>query len=66
MNSNLLSTSFIAVWKKEFANKDFRTLFIITVVALVITLTLLTNFLTFNETRDGFAFKDPILSLFKP
>ena len=58
--------TFQSDWKTEFANKNFRNLFIITIIATAITLTLFTNFLTMNETRPGFAFNDPILSLFAP
>ncbi len=55
-----------SVWKKQFANAKFRNLFIITITAIAVTLTLLTNFLSYNETREGFAYADPFLSLFQP
>lgn len=55
-----------SVWKKQFANTKFRNLFVITITAIAVTLTLLTNFLSYNETREGFAYADPFLSLFQP
>lgn len=58
--------NFQSDWKTELANKNFRNLFIITIVAITVTLTLFTKFLTMNELRTGFAFTDPILSLFAP
>lgn len=58
--------TFQSDWKTELANKNFRNLFIITIAVITVTLILFTNFLTINETRSGFAFKDPILSLFAP
>jgi len=59
-------TTFKSDWQTELANKNFRNLFVITIIVMAVTLTLFTNFLTMNETRAGFAFNDPILSLFAP
>lgn len=63
---NMNFNTFTSNWKTELANKNFRNLFIITIITIAVTLTLFTNFLTMNETRSGFAFDDPILSLFAP
>ena len=63
---NMGITTFKSDWQTELANKNFRNLFVITIIVMAVTLTLFTNFLTMNETRAGFAFNDPILSLFAP
>ena len=62
----MISQTFKSDWQTELANKNFRNLFVITIIVMAVTLTLFTNFLTMNETRAGFAFNDPILSLFAP
>ncbi len=58
--------TFLSNWKTEFSDKNFRNLFIITIIAIAITLIIFTKFLTANELRVGFSFSDPILSLFAP
>jgi hypothetical protein len=47
-------------WKKELQDKRFRIFFIASFFFLAIILFLLTHFLTFAETREGFIFSDPI------
>ncbi|MFH1197369.1 MAG: phosphatase PAP2-related protein [bacterium] len=53
-------------WKSCFANKHFRVRFFITIFLLVVVLLSLSNFLQYNETREGFSFTDPILLYFNP
>jgi len=53
-------------WQKYLLNKDFRYSFFISAVILSFVLFWLARFLVQNETRNGFAFNDPFLSLFTP
>ncbi len=56
----------INIWKKEFKNKNFKSSTFVTLIVISIVLFLVTRFLTYNEFREGFSIKDPILSLFNP
>jgi len=53
-------------WQKYLINKDFRYSFFISAVILGFVLFWLARFLVQNENRNGFAFKDPFLTLFSP
>lgn len=53
-------------WKNYFQAKSNRVLFSASLVIVVIVLLLLPRFLVNIEFRNGFAFSDPILSLFDP
>lgn len=53
-------------WKDFFSSHRNRIEFIISILLLVIVLFTLTNFLNYVESRNGFSFNDPILSLFEP
>lgn len=53
-------------WKKFLTEKRNKTELIITVLLLAFTLTFLTNFLNFIETRKGVVLSDPILNLYEP
>jgi len=54
------------MWKEIFRKKKFRIEFIISILALILILTILANFLNFLEAREGVVLNDPILKLFKP
>ncbi|MCX7797135.1 MAG: sphingomyelin synthase family protein [Melioribacter sp.] len=54
------------IWQKKFLEKKFRICFFASVITLLIILLTLAKFLSYNENRVGFSFKDPILSLFNP
>lgn len=54
------------IWQPKLIDKNFRTKFFISSFLLLIVLLSLAKFLEYNETRTGFSFNDPILSLFKP
>lgn len=56
----------ISIWKNELKNKNFKSSTILTVIIISIVLFLVTKYLSYNELRDGFVIKDPILSLFNP
>jgi membrane-associated phospholipid phosphatase len=53
-------------WKDFFSSHQNRIEFITSILLLVIVLFTLTNFLNYVESRNGFSFNDPILSLFEP
>lgn len=53
-------------WKDFFSSHRNRIEFITSILLLVIVLFALTNFLNYVESRNGFSFNDPILSLFEP
>ncbi len=53
-------------WKEFWEFRKSRTELIVTTALLSIFLFSLTKFLNFVESRDGFSFTDPILSLFHP
>lgn len=53
-------------WKDFFSSHRNRIEFIISILLLAVILFTLTNFLNYVESRHGFSFDDPILSLFEP
>jgi membrane-associated phospholipid phosphatase len=53
-------------WKDFFSSYRNRVEFITSILLLAIVLFTLTNFLNYVESRIGFSFDDPILSLFEP
>ncbi|MFH0734552.1 MAG: phosphatase PAP2-related protein [bacterium] len=57
---------FIKNWKNELENKKFKANVFITIIFLAVVLFSVTKFLSYNELRFGFSFRDPILSSFKP
>lgn len=54
------------VWQKALSDKNFRIRFSISLIVLAFVLILITQFLAYNEKKSGFAFVDPLLSLFNP
>ena len=56
----------IAVWKDSFKEKKFTWELIVTIIFFVIISSIITNFLTYNETRTGYTLSDPILWLLPP
>lgn len=61
-----LSSNINRIWKEYLSDPSKRKLAIGIIIFLAITLFLLTNFLSFNETREGAVIDDPILALFEP
>lgn len=55
-----------SVWREKLLNPSFRNRFFVTVIVLIVVLLSLARFLDYNEELSGFAFKDPLLSLFNP
>lgn len=53
-------------WREPLLDKNFRARFLYSFVSLAIILLLLARFLAYNETREGFALGDPLLSAFRP
>lgn len=53
-------------WKDFLSYKKSRYELIITFILLSLVLLLLTRFLLYVESRNGFSFNDPLLSLFEP
>ncbi|MCL6493729.1 MAG: sphingomyelin synthase family protein [Ignavibacterium sp.] len=53
-------------WKDFFFSHRNRIEFITSILLLTLVLFILTNFLNYVESRNGFSFNDPILSLFEP
>ncbi|MFL5762401.1 MAG: phosphatase PAP2-related protein [Bacteroidia bacterium] len=53
-------------WEKYWKEKRNKNRVLISLSALTLTLFLFVKFLTYNETRSGFCFPDPVLHLFKP
>lgn len=53
-------------WKDFFSSHRNRIEFILSILLLTVILFTLTNFLNYVESRNGFSFRDPILSLFEP
>ena len=53
-------------WQLYFSRPNKRTEFLFTIGILTLTLISFVYFLTFNENRFGYVFKDPILNLFEP
>lgn len=60
------SSGFKASWKNFLQNSSNRKLTVSTILVLLVTLFLLSNFLTYNETRTGTEIYDPVLALFDP
>lgn len=56
----------LTAWSTQFSDKNFRVIFFATIVVLLICLTALSNFLTYNDTLSGVAYIDPILKYFTP
>ncbi|HKI77362.1 MAG TPA: phosphatase PAP2-related protein [Ignavibacteriaceae bacterium] len=53
-------------WGKFLKEKYYRNEFIISLLFLLVVLFSFTNFLNYNETRDGIVLADPILHYFNP
>ncbi|MFA7287888.1 MAG: phosphatase PAP2-related protein [Melioribacteraceae bacterium] len=53
-------------WRRFLSDRNLAFIFAVTIVVLGFVLYWITKFLIFNEAREGFAFRDPILSLFAP
>ena len=53
-------------WQSYLSQKNKGMILSISLACLGITMVLFTHFLAYNETRIGFNFNDPVLSLFKP
>lgn len=53
-------------WKIFWRERRNRNVLLVSLLALFLTLFSFIHFLTFNETRSGFHFNDPVLALFKP
>lgn len=56
----------IKSWKNIFKSKNYKIVFFISIVILVVALILYSKFLNFNESRSGVSFEDPYLSWFSP
>ncbi len=54
------------IWKEKFTSKQFRYESFVTVILLVTTLSLFTQYLIYNEGRNGVTLDDPVLALFNP
>lgn len=54
------------IWQPKLLDKNFRTRFFISSLLLLVVLLSLAKFLEYNESRSGFSFNDPILTLFQP
>ncbi len=55
-----------SIWRTSLLDSNFRTRFFLTLVILIFVLLSLARFLDYNEDLSGFAFNDPLLSLFSP
>ncbi|MFA3783997.1 phosphatase PAP2-related protein [Melioribacteraceae bacterium 4301-Me] len=55
---------FRKVWQEGLSNSNFRFLFMLSFIVLAFILYWMAKFLAYNETRAGFSFNDPFLSLF--
>lgn len=53
-------------WKNFLKNRVYRKEFIVTIILLAIILYFFPKFLHYVETRAGFSFRDPFLTLFNP
>jgi hypothetical protein len=53
-------------WQIYFSRPNKRMVFILSLLMLAITLLAFVYFLTYNESRTGFVFNDPVLNLFQP
>jgi len=58
--------TFLSTWKTELADKNYRNLFFISIIAISIVLILFAKYRIYNETRIGFVFVDPFQALFSP
>jgi len=56
----------LEAWKTYLSSKQNKLNVYFTLIILVLVLISLSNFLQFVETRNGFSFNDPILTLFEP
>lgn len=56
----------LAHWKNYFSEKRKVYVFLFTLISIAVVLFAFLHFLTYNETRIGFVFNDPILSQFTP
>jgi len=65
-NSTEGSAGIKASWKNFLRNSSNKKLTVSTILFLLVTLFLLSTFLTYNETRTGTEIHDPILALFDP
>ena len=61
-----MSNSIKNIWREKFSISDFKRKFILSVLIIAVVLFILTQFLQYNEKREGFAFDDPFLILFDP
>jgi len=66
MSSDEKNNSLIILWKNKFSERGFRNEFLIVISILIISLISLSNFLLFNELREGEVVADPVLNLFSP
>jgi membrane-associated phospholipid phosphatase len=53
-------------WADAYKLKNVQYRLIFSVILLILTLHFYSDFLNFVESREGFSFNDPVLSLFKP
>lgn len=53
-------------WQIYFSRPNKKIYFFLSIFLLTLTLVSFVYFLTFNESRTGFVFNDPILNLFEP
>jgi hypothetical protein len=53
-------------WNTYWKNRRNKGIVLLSLSALTLTLFFFVHFLTFNEARKGFVFKDPVLGLFHP
>jgi len=60
------SSGIKASWNNFLRNSSNKKLTVSTILVLLVTLFLLSNFLTYNETRTGTEIHDPVLALFNP
>ena len=51
-------------WESHLIDKEFQKRFLFTIIFLTVSIFAFANYLQYNETRNGFVFDDPILSLF--
>lgn len=58
-------TKFISAWKQYFSYRYAKVEFILTVIILIVTLSVFSRFLLFNESRQGAVIDDPLLKYFQ-
>jgi hypothetical protein len=56
----------IKIWKNDLQNKKFISYLVITLIMMLLVSILVPKYLIYNEMREGYTIKDPILSLFNP